>query len=77
MGSDQDALDRIEALEIALAHAEAISLDLSDACAAQWREIEALRGEIGKLTRTVEALLAAGDEAAGGGGAEDQPPPHY
>lgn len=73
MGSDDEALRRIEALEIALAHEEAATADLSDTCAEQWREIEALRAEIGKLTRTVEALLAAGDEGA----LDYRPPPHY
>lgn len=66
--------DRIDALEIALAHAEATITDLSDTCAEQWREIDAMKKEIGKLTRTLEAM-AAGDEG------EDPKarmlPPHY
>lgn len=68
--------DRIEALEIALAHAEAEIADLSDTCQQQWREIDAMKAEIGKLTRTLEAFARAAEED------KDQPdpnqrPPHY
>ena len=45
--------DRIEALEEALAHQEAAVQDLSEVVHAQGVEIEALRREIGKLTRTL------------------------
>lgn len=65
--------DRIEALEIALAHAEAEIADLSDACRAQWTEIEALKREIGKLTRTLEAMAAEPEDAPD----PDARPPHY
>ncbi|MEL7462986.1 MAG: SlyX family protein [Pseudomonadota bacterium] len=66
--------EKIEALEIALAHAEASIEDLSEVAQRQGAEIEALRREIGKLTRTLEAMLEDRDEDAP---PADQKPPHY
>lgn len=66
--------DRIEALEIALAHAESAIGDLSDICRAQGLEIDVLKREIGKLTRSLEALATDGGEDAP---AADRRPPHY
>ncbi|MEM7268105.1 MAG: SlyX family protein [Pseudomonadota bacterium] len=65
--------DRIQALEEALAHQEAVSEDLSDVVQKQGEEIALLRREIGKLTRSLEAL------AADDGAPTDhiQKPPHY
>ena len=65
---------RIEALEIALAHAEAAVEDLSDEVTRQGAEIDALRREIGKLTRTMEAMLDDRDEEAP---PANQCPPHW
>ncbi|WP_340107859.1 SlyX family protein [Pikeienuella sp. HZG-20] len=66
--------DRIEALEIALTHAEAAIIDLSDICRAQGLEIDALKQEIGKLTRTLNAVAS---DSGGDAPAADQRPPHY
>lgn len=68
--------DRIETLEIALAHAEAAIADLSEICQTQWRELDALRKEFGKLTRTMEAFAAAQDDQ-GAPPDPNQRPPHY
>lgn len=65
---------RIEALEIALAHAEAAVEDLSGEVTRQGAEIDALRREIGKLTRTMEAMLDDRDEEAP---PANQRPPHW
>lgn len=65
--------ERIEALEIALAHAEAAVEDLSDVVQKQNGDIAALRRDVGKLTRTIEAMLEKGEEAA----PADAKPPHY
>lgn len=73
MGSDEDAERRLEALETALAHAEAAVEDLSETCRAHWREIDALKAEIGKLTRTLAAALASEEDEP----PADRPPPHY
>ncbi|MEO1613283.1 MAG: SlyX family protein [Pseudomonadota bacterium] len=66
--------DRIEALEIALAHAEASIEDLSEVAQRQGAEIEALRRDIGKLTRTLEAMLEDREDDAP---QADRKPPHY
>lgn len=66
--------EKIEALEIALAHAEASIDDLSEVAQRQGAEIEALRREIGKLTRTLAAMLEDRDEDAP---PANQKPPHY
>lgn len=65
---------RIEALEIALAHAEAAVEDLSGEVTRQGGEIDALRREIGKLTRTMQAMLEDGDKDAP---PANQKPPHW
>ncbi len=67
--------ERIEALEMALAHAEAEIEGLSETCRAQWREIDALKAEIGRLTRSLQAMI---DEAEGRDAPPaHQKPPHY
>lgn len=66
--------DRIESVEIALAHAEAEIESLSETCRAQWAEIDALKAEVAKLVRTLEALLTT-DE--GETPPADAKPPHY
>ena len=65
--------DRIEALETVVAHQEAAIEDLSDTVQAQWTEIERLKREIGKLTRSLEAIVEGGEETP----PANQPPPHY
>mgnify|MGYP000365582237 CR=1 FL=1 len=66
-------LDRLEALEIALAHQEAAVEDLSEIVQRQWAEIDGLKREIGRLTRTLEAAMEGDDDAP----PANQPPPHY
>ena len=65
--------DRIEALETVVAHQEAAIDDLSETVQAQWAEIERLKREIGKLTRSLEVIVDGGEEAP----AANQRPPHY
>ena len=65
--------DRIEALEIARAHQERTVDDLSEALAAQWKQIEALHRQVARLADQVQEAQAA----AGGREAPDPPPPHY
>ena len=72
MTSDS-ASGRIEALETALAHAEAALEDLSDMVRAQGEEIDALRRELGRLSRALQAAL----EDQGDASPADQRPPHY
>ena len=65
--------DRIQALETVVAHQEAAIEDLSETVQAQWAEIERLTRELGKLTRSLEALV----EDAGDAPPANQRPPHY
>jgi len=65
--------DRIEALETVVAHQEVAIEDLSETVQAQWAEIEKLKRDLGKLTRSLEAMADGGDEAP----PANQPPPHY
>lgn len=65
--------DRIVALETALAHAEAEIADIAETARAHWAEIEALKAEIGRLTRSLEAML----EDRGDAPPPDAKPPHY
>ncbi|MEM7547738.1 MAG: SlyX family protein [Pseudomonadota bacterium] len=69
-----DAASRIEALEIALSHAEAAIEDLSATARAQWDEIDNLKRDVIRLSRRLEAAMEA-DE--GDTPAADSPPPHY
>lgn len=69
-----EAADRIEALEIALSHAEAAIEDLSATARIQWDEIDGLKRDIARLSRRLEAAIEA-DE--GDAPAADRPPPHY
>jgi len=65
--------DRLEALETVVAHQEAAIEDLSETVREQWSEIERLKREIGKLTRSLEAIVEGGEEAP----PANQRPPHY
>lgn len=65
--------DRLEALETVVAHQEAAIDDLSETVQAQWAEIERLKREIGKLTRSLEAMVEDAEEAP----PVNQRPPHY
>ena len=64
---------RVEALEIARAHQERVAEDLSEALAAQWKQIEALNRQVARLSDQLRAAQSAG----GGGETPDPPPPHY
>ena len=64
---------RIDALEMGKAHQDRAIEDLSEALAAQWKEIEALNRQIARLTEQLAEAVAG----AGGGGEVEPPPPHY
>jgi SlyX protein len=72
--TDTDTLiARIDTLEMSRAHQDRAIEDLSEALAAQWKEIEALRAQVARLTEQLAEAAAAG----GGGGEVEPPPPHY
>jgi SlyX protein len=71
--TDIDTLSaRIDALEVGKAHQDRAIEDLSEALAAQWKEIEALNRQIARLTEQLAEAVAAA-----GGGEVEPPPPHY
>ena len=65
--------DRIDALEEHIAHQQMVIDDLQDVSQAQWAEIERLKRELGKLTRSLEAMVEGDEDAP----PVDTPPPHY
>lgn len=64
---------RVETLEMGRAHQERAIEDLSEALAAQWKQVEALNRQVARLAEQVQEAQAAG----GGGETPDPPPPHY
>ena len=68
-----DATDRLNALEEHIAHQQATIDDLLEVSQAQWAEIERLKRELGKITRSLEAMV----ENEGDAPPPDRPPPHY
>lgn len=68
-----DPAQKVEALEIALSHAEAAIEDLSETAQAQWAEIDGLKRDLARLTRKLEAAMTDDQESP----PANQPPPHY
>ena len=73
MNDIETLIARIDALEMSKAHQDHTIEDLSDALAAQWKQIEALNRQIARLTEQVQEVGAN----AASGQAPDSPPPHY
>jgi SlyX protein len=73
MTSDPASSARIDALEEHIAHQHSTFDDLVDVSQAQWAEIERLKRDLGKMTRSLEAMVEGDDDAP----PVDQPPPHY
>jgi SlyX protein len=72
--TDIDTLNaRIDALEMSRTHQDRTIEDLSEALAAQWKQIEALNRQVAQLAERV-------DEVGSGAGSDqppEPPPPHY
>ena len=64
---------RINQLEQALAHQEALVSDLSDELAKQWLTIERMNRRLQEMEGKVDSLRPAADTPEGG----EPPPPHY
>lgn len=64
-----DAVSRLEALELHVAHQEKLLAELNDVLAAQWRKIDALERRIAQLREELQNM----------GPVRDGPetPPHY
>jgi SlyX protein len=68
--TDRDDSARIDALEAHCAHQDRTITDLSDALAAQWKQIDALTREVLRLRDEMQAMTPART-------APEPPPPHY
>ena len=62
--------DRITALEIRIAHQDQTVAELNEVVTTQWRKIEALERQMGRLREEFQNS----QQSAGG---EEPPPPHY
>lgn len=69
----RDVAERLEALEIRAAYQEQAIEDLNQAVLAHWKEIEALKRQLGRLGERIEASEQRADLA----GLPEPPPPHY
>jgi SlyX protein len=68
--SDLEA--RIDALEMRAAHQDRTIEDLNQSIIAQWKQIDALKRQLGEALDRVQQV-----EDSAGGQAPDRPPPHY
>lgn len=65
--------ERLDALEVRIAHQDAVIEDLNTSVTDLWREIERMKREITRLTdRLVNAEAMIGPEPG-----EEPPPPHW
>lgn len=73
MSAPAELEERIDALEMHVAHQEATLGDLEQMVTRQWTEIDRLRRLVEQLTDRI----AQAEDPAGQGGAPEPPPPHY
>jgi SlyX protein len=62
--------DRIERIEIRLAHQDKMIADLNEVITAQWRKIDGLERQLSRLREEVQTLEPSSPQA-------EKPPPHY
>lgn len=73
--SNETALrERIETLEMQVAHQERALEELNGVVAAQWAQIDGLTREVARLAETVRQTAAQAATAPPG---SEPPPPHY
>lgn len=73
--SNENALrERIETLEMQVAHQERALEELNGVVAAQWAQIDGLTREVARLAETVRQTAA---QAAAAPPGSEPPPPHY
>jgi SlyX protein len=65
-----DAIARLEALEILVAHQERTIAELNDVITAHWRKIDALERLVAQLRNEVQNITPQRE-------APEPPPPHY
>lgn len=64
---------RLEALEVRIAHQERMIEDLNQTITAQWKDIDRMKREIGRLSDRV----ASAEATIGSDPADEPPPPHW
>jgi len=69
----QDLLERIDRLEMRLAHQDQTIEDLNQAVIAQWKQLDEQRRQLARLGERVEI----GEQRADLAGLPEPPPPHY
>jgi SlyX protein len=65
-----EALARLDALEMAMAHQDVMLLELNDVVMAQWRRIDLLERKLALLQNELQSPGATRD-------GPEPPPPHY
>ena len=73
MSNQSDLTDRIETLEIQIAHQDATIEALNQVITSQWKQIDILTREMARLTDRVSAAEQSIPAAPG----NEPPPPHY
>ena len=69
----KDLLERIDRLEIRLAHQDQTIEDLNQAVIAQWKQLDEQRRQLARLGERIEI----GEQRADLAGLPEPPPPHY
>ena len=70
MNENSRAADRLDALEMRIAHQDAAIAELIEAVTGQWGQIEALERQISRLLEEVGSMPSRREEP-------EPPPPHY
>lgn len=73
MSDMQSLSDRIDEMEIHLAHQDQVIEDLNSVIARQWTQIEAMARQLAKLGDRVHVV----EEQTGDPASDEPPPPHY
>jgi len=73
MSSDSELANRIEALEIQIAHQDATIEALNQVLTSQWKQIDILTREMARLTDRISAA----EQSIPAAGGSEPPPPHY
>jgi len=70
--SEAETASRIVALEVRVAHQDRVIEDLNKSVTEQWRQIESLSTQIGRVTDRLQSMEQNAPSAG-----EAEPPPHY
>lgn len=70
MPSTDAHAERLEAVEIRLAHQDKMIADLNDVITAQWRKIDTLERQLGRLREELQSIEPQRTTP-------EPPPPHY